>query len=200
MTGRDVLPVLLRGWDDAWERLDRRVEGLGDTEYLDRPVPGAWTVHRDDDGRWTVDRSDDDPDPAPVTTIAWRLWHLASDCLAAYLARAPGGRPLSVVGAEWHGDAATPLRDLRTAAAAFRSELTELGEEGVWRPLGPAWGPYAEASWADLLVHATDELAHHGAEIALLRDLYRWRVPTADGHPRVATAATAGASGATICP
>jgi hypothetical protein len=26
---------------------------------------------------------------------------------------------------------------------------------------------------ADLVVHAFDELAHHGAEIALLRDLYR---------------------------
>jgi hypothetical protein len=32
------------------------------------------------------------------------------------------------------------------------------------------------------VVHATDELAHHGAEIALLRDLYRWRSTPADGR------------------
>jgi hypothetical protein len=150
MDGREVLPVLLRGWDDAWERLDGRVQGLGDAEYLDA-------------------------DPAPVTTIAWRLWHLASDCLAGYLAQTADGAPLAVSGREWHGDAASALRDLRTAATSFRTAVTALGEEGIWRPLGPAWGPYAEASWADLLVHATDELAHHGAEIALLRDLYRWR-------------------------
>ena len=175
MDGREVLPVLLRGWDDAWQRLDARVEGLGDAEYLDAPVPAAWTVRPAAGGRWTADWSDPDPVPAPVTTIAWRLWHLASDCLAGYLARTAHAGPLVVSGREWHGDAASALRDLRTAASSFRTAMTEMGEEGIWRPLGPAWGPFAEASWADLLVHATDELVHHGAEIALLRDLYRWR-------------------------
>ena len=33
-------------------------------------------------------------------------------------------------------------------------------------------GPYVENSWAELGLHAADELAHHGAEIILLRDLY----------------------------
>jgi len=175
MSERLVLPVLLRGWDDAAERLDRRLKGLGDAEYLEEPVRGAWTVRRGDDGTWTADWADPDPDPAPVTTIAWRLWHLASDALGGYLERSPGGRPLQVTGTGWHGDAASALRDLATAVAAFRGAITDLGEEGIWRPLGPAWGPFATASWADLLVHATDEFAHHGAEIALLRDLHRWR-------------------------
>ena len=175
MTERQVLPVLLRGWDDAWERLDRRLQGLGDTEYLEEPVRGAWTVRRGDDGRWTADWADPDPDPAPVTTIAWRLWHLASGALASYLDRSPAGRPLAVTGTTWHGEAAPAVADLAVAAVAFRAAVTALGEEGIWQPLGPAWGGFAEASWADLLVHATDELAHHGAEIALLRDLHRWR-------------------------
>ncbi|MCZ2820172.1 DinB family protein [Modestobacter sp. VKM Ac-2977] len=175
MTDRLVLPVLLRGWDEARGRLDQRLTGLDDAEYLDEPVDGAWSVRRGDDGGWTADWVHPAPDPAPVTTIAWRLWHLASDCFADYLARTPSGRPLAVTGREWQGDAASALRDLDTAATAFRTAMTGLGEEGMWRPLGPDWGPYADAGWADLLVHATDELAHHGAEIALLRDLYRWR-------------------------
>ena len=37
---------------------------------------------------------------------------------------------------------------------------------------GPALGPYATDTWTALAVHVMDELAHHGAEIALLRDLY----------------------------
>jgi hypothetical protein len=172
MSDRLVLPVLLRGWDDAWERLDRRLAGLADDEYLWAPVADPWTVRRTDDG-WTADSADAEPDPAPVTTIAWRIWHLASDCLASYLSRSPEGRPLGVTGTQWHGDAATALRDLRTAAAAFRRMAVAAGEDGIWQPLGPAWGPYAEDTWADLVVHAFDELAHHGAEIALLRDLYR---------------------------
>ena len=170
-----MLPVLLRGWDDAWQRLDGRVQGLGDAEYLDAPVAAAWTVRPDAGGRWTADRTDPAPDPAPVTTIAWRLWRLASGCLAGHLARTGDAGPLAVTGREWRGDAASALRDLPTAAASVRTAMTELGEEGIWRPLGPAGEPYSEARRADLLVHATDELAHHGAAIALLRDLYRWR-------------------------
>jgi hypothetical protein len=172
MSDRAVLPVLLRGWDDAWGRLDARLAGLTDAEYLWEPVTGSWTVRRQDGG-WTADWADPDPDPAPVTTIAWRVWHLASDCLASYLSRSPAGRPLEVTGTQWHGDAATALADLRTAAAAFRDVTERGGEDGLWQPLGPDWGQYAEDTWADLVVHAFDELAHHGAEIALLRDLHR---------------------------
>jgi hypothetical protein len=173
MSDRPVLPVLLRGWDDAWQRLDARLAGLADDEYLWEPVASPWTVRPGADGGWTADWADPDPDPAPVTTIAWRIWHLASDCLANYLSRSPAGRPLQVTGTRWHGDAATALADLRTAATAFRAAAVALGEDGIWEPLGPVWGPYAQDSWADLVVHAVDELAHHGAEIALLRDLYR---------------------------
>ena len=81
---------------------------------------------------------------------------------------------MAVTGTAWHPDAASALADLRTAAGAFRAQVVAFGEDAVWQPLGPAWGPYAAASWADLVVHAVDELAHHGAEVALLRDLHRW--------------------------
>jgi len=53
--------------------------------------------------------------------------------------------------------------------------MATLGEDGIWEPMGPRWGPFAESPWAALVVHATDELAHHGAEIALLRDLWAHR-------------------------
>jgi hypothetical protein len=175
MGDRELLPVLLRGYDDAWERLAARLRGLTDEEYRWEPTRSAWTVRQVDDGTWQADWADPEPDPAPVTTIAWRMWHLGSDCLADYLDRSPDGRPLEVTGTRWYGDAASAQHDLGTAAGAFRSAMLALGEDGIRQPLGPAWGRFAEASWADLLVHANDELAHHGAEIALLRDLHRWR-------------------------
>ena len=42
-------------------------------------------------------------------------------------------------------------------------------------PCGPAEGPFAEYSRAELVLHINRELIHHGAEIALLRDLYAHR-------------------------
>jgi len=174
MTSRDTLPLLFSGYDDAAHRLLRRLEGLTLDEYFWEPVPHAWTV-RHVDGGWVADWADPDPEPAPVTTIAWRLWHVASDCLADYLSRSSVPRPVGTTGTQWYGDVEPALRDLRSAVDAFRSHMTGLGEDGIREPLGPDWGMYAHQTWAELVVHATDEVAHHGAEIALLRDLHLWR-------------------------
>jgi hypothetical protein len=168
---RNAMPVLLLGIDDAWQRLWARLDGLGTDEYRWEPAEDCWTI-RPVDGHWLADVSDRDPQPAPVTTIAWRLWHIGSDCLAHYVSPSLGDWPLPVRDREWYGDAESALPVLHTAFDTFRSRIEALGEDGLWQPLGPAWGPYAESSWADLVVHALDELAHHGAEVALLRDLY----------------------------
>jgi hypothetical protein len=174
MVERAVVPLILSGFDDAWTRLDARLEGLTQDEYHWQPVGDMWTV-RQADGAWLADWQDPDPDPAPVTTIGWRLWHLASDCLADYLRASDVPRPINPRGREWYGNVAPAVADLRAAATAFRSTMAALGEDGIWSEMGPRWGPFGESPWAALVVHATDELAHHGAEIALLRDLYRWQ-------------------------
>ena len=67
----------------ALDRLLTRIDGMDDAEYLWEPVPDCWTVRRQPDGSWRGDVSDDGThfstaDPAPFTTIAWRLWHLGA--------------------------------------------------------------------------------------------------------------------------
>lgn len=49
-----------------------------------------------------------------------------------------------------------------------------LGPDEMARAVGPAEGPWADHSMAELVLHINREMLHHGAEIALLRDLYRW--------------------------
>jgi len=39
--------------------------------------------------------------------------------------------------------------------------------------MGAVAGPYACSDRVAFVVHIMDELIHHGAEVALLRDLYR---------------------------
>ena len=50
-----------------------------------------------------------------------------------------------------------------------------LTDEDLQRPCGPAEGPYAEHSMAELVLHINREVIHHGAEIACTRDLYTHR-------------------------
>lgn len=167
----ELQPIVFTAFDYVYERLRNRVADLGDAEYLWEPVPDMWTV-RESGGRWVADWARPDPVPAPVTTIAWRIWHIA-DCLASYVAPHLGEWPLPGEFRDWCGDATTARTNLDTAHQAFRERITEGGEDLLRRPLGEKWGPYGEQSWADLVLHAMDEVAHHGAEIGLLRDLHR---------------------------
>jgi hypothetical protein len=131
-------------------------------------------VRQDDDGRWRVERVVPDPEPGAVTSIAWRLWHIGSECLAGYTAHLSGW-PLDVRDREWYPEVGPAVAALDTAWSAFRGAVDGLGEDGLWRKLGPDWGPYADDTWGALVLHAFDEVVHHGAEVGLLRDLYAHR-------------------------
>jgi hypothetical protein len=165
---------LLEGLDNAWTPLVQRLEGLGNDEFRWEPAPDCWTVRHAADGCWYADRADDDPDPAPVTTIAWRSWHIAVDALDSYSSRLFGTTGTGFDGAEWVGDATAAAALLAAAWTVFRAGVADWGDD-LFEALGPDWGPFAEHSRLALVLHAQREVIHHGAEIALLRDLYRHR-------------------------
>lgn len=182
----------LRWNDELVEQLDwhwrtqlrPRLEGLTDDEYRWEPVRGAWNVRPRGTGTapitagrgaFTIDFAIPEPDPVPVTTIAWRIGHLVVGVLGARAAGHFGGPPVDYGSHEYPGDAAGALAQLDAAYAAWTAGAGSLGEEGLRRPCGPAEGDWAQAPMATLVLHVNREVLHHGAEIALLRDLYRWR-------------------------
>lgn len=72
------------------------LETLTDEEYLWEPVPGCWSIRpAGPGGRGEFEQAWPDPEPAPVTTIAWRLSHLAEVSLLRDLYRATGGARLA---------------------------------------------------------------------------------------------------------
>jgi hypothetical protein len=158
--------------DNAWRALDDRLDGLGDAEYRWEPVGGCWTV-REVDGVWQADWVDPDPVPAPVTTIAWRMWHLAVDCFDSYSGRLFGTTGTGLVGPAWVGDVVAARDALGRSWEVFRQGVAGWDGVELHRSLGPGWGTNADRSHLDLALHAGRELIHHGAEIALLRDLHR---------------------------
>lgn len=149
-----------------------RLQGLSDDEYFWEPVPGCWTVTRSDDGWFAA--NDPTADPAPVTTIAWRLWHLSIDCFESYSSRAFGSRATGLPDDRFVGTALEATALLRRTTEHFLARFDELGDE-VWAPLGPGFGSFSDRNRVDLVLHALRELTHHGAEIGLLRDLWASR-------------------------
>ena len=72
---------LITAFDYVWDRLGGRLSGLTDEEYFWEPVAGCWSLRQNDQGRWLLDGGGGGPapDPAPLTTIAWRLGGLSPD-------------------------------------------------------------------------------------------------------------------------
>lgn len=167
----DATTLALEHLDIWWLSYRQRVDDLTDNEHLWAPVDG-FTV-REIDGRWMIDDIPDrGADPAPFTSIAWRMWHIAVDCLDSYSRRAFGSQS-GPDDMEWVGTAAEALARTDAAWGHFRGELGALDADGWNRPLGDQFGPYADRPYLALALHAHAEVTHHAAEVGLLRDLYR---------------------------
>jgi hypothetical protein len=162
--------LLLAQMDEVYGRLAARLEGLTDAEYFWEPVPGCWTVRRDGSGAWVADYAEPDPDPAPFTTIAWRLTHLA-DCKVIYSEWAFGPRRLTFPDLAAPATAADALARLEEGQRRLRADLAGLGDDQLDEPRWTNWGERWPA-WR-VLWTMIDHDAHHGGEIGCLRDLYR---------------------------
>jgi DinB superfamily len=162
-------------------QLRPRLDGLTDDEYFWEPVPGCWNVRPRDAGTapdalgaggYTLDFAFPPPDPPPVTTIAWRLAHIIVGVLGMRAAAHFSGPPVDYAMHPYAGTAAEALGQLDAAYRAWSSGARALTSDALAAPCGPAEGPYADVPMATLVLHINRETIHHGAEIALLRDLY----------------------------
>lgn len=149
-------------------------DGLTDDEYLWEPVTPCWSVRPRDQvasgwgaGEWLCE-DHPFPDPVPVTTIAWRLAHLAG-WTEVYRDHTFGDAGLTLQDLEVPGTAAGAIAWLTEAQEAFAgdvdaltdADLVEVRHEwsGVARPVGT------------LVREIAIEHLHHGAEIGVLRDV-----------------------------
>ena len=162
--------------DFVWRRTGDRLTGLGDVEYFWEPVPGCWTIRKSDDGRFYADGVQPAPQPPPFTTLAWRLAHLTAcygaDRNGTFLHVELEPRVLTADGAR-PGTASEALDLLARAHARWRAHLTAVPPDVMGERLGRVAGPFAEGTLTGFVLHMVDEFVHHGAELALLRDLYR---------------------------
>ena len=131
-------------FDAVWTRFRQRMQGLSDVEW-------AWC-----------------PTPDERIGLRWRLAHLR-----ALLTEDRNGRWLGVAAPRPEpapvGSADAALAALDAAHASWREALT--GAD-LAAPIGKAAGAYGDASRRSFVLHIADEVIHHAAEAALLRDLF----------------------------
>lgn len=186
LTDRMAGPVM-----DSGNGTDVEVGPMTDAEYLWEPGPGCWSVRRRTDGpgpratvltgavsgAWGRDATPPPhPAPPPFTTIAWRLSHL-SELLALRADHTNGSQTLTRDDYTVSGDVTTAVAAFDTAAGAWRDALLSADDEAL-DTVGYSTYPHGsdpEDPFLETVWWVNQELLHHGAEIALLRDLYRLR-------------------------
>lgn len=171
--------------DWHWQNQFRpRLEGLTDDEYFWEPVTGCFSVRKRGAatapraagaGEYVYEFAYPEPEIPPVTTIAWRLAHVIVGVFGARNAAHFGGPPAGWDTFSYAGTAGEALAQLDDAYATWIEGVRRLGPDGLARPCGPAEGPFSDYPLAELVLHINREALHHWAEIALLRDLYRWK-------------------------
>lgn len=163
--------VLRELWAASVADIRRTVDGLTDEEFRWEPCEGCWTVRRED-SRWVLDHPDDAPEPPPVTTIGWRLLHVAhGNWIYGEFAFGAGSR--SFTDLPIYGAAGPAVDDLIASQRPITDAMTLVSDVTLNDPVKTQSGKLWPASrvFSTLL----REQLRHGAEISLLRDLYRNR-------------------------
>jgi hypothetical protein len=177
---REAIDQLEWHWTN---QLRPRLDGLTDDEYVWEPVPNCWNLRRREEattpqaaggGDLVLDYEWPAPDPPPVTTIAWRIGHVGCGCFGMRAASHFGAPAMSYETVEWPATAKDALAWLDDTYDRWMGGIKEMDDEAMARPVGPAEGPWKDSPFGALVLHINREAIHHGAEIALLRDLYAY--------------------------
>jgi hypothetical protein len=171
-----------------WTRLFRpRLDGLTDDELWWKPVEDAWTPQRGDDGAFHYDwpPGSRGEAPQPFTALSWRLCHLALPCLAGWSLSYEGAEdpPPQMLALEFPETADEVVALVEHWWGRWRTAIAALDDDRLFAPLSSTGftvdAPVMRLGRDDPLLHHVlhqhRELLHHGAEVNLLRDLYRSR-------------------------
>jgi hypothetical protein len=172
--------ILRSAFAASCETLRRVLGGVTTEEFFWEPVAECWTVHRrsddrgvsvDGSGEWVIDYDPAQPQPPPFTTIAWRSVHIAA-VNYLYWDYAFGSASLTF-DLDLPGDVAEATDWLFGSHQPVLDALAGLTDADLDRQVPTNWGEL----WPLHQVIATlvNEQVHHGAEISLVRDLFRNR-------------------------
>lgn len=163
--------------DDMWASSSAALRDLTDDEYFWEPTSGCWSVRPRAEatrgwgsGDWVCEDAFPAPDPVPVTTIAWRVIHLAA-WTEVYLDHAFGGRTYDLQDFEVPTTAAGGVASLNDAQRRWADEVRFIPADEAFAARPWLWGQ--DIPLGRIVSIMTLEYRHHLAEVALLRDLRR---------------------------
>jgi pimeloyl-ACP methyl ester carboxylesterase len=172
MSSRRAVEVLLGQLDDAWGRVQDYLAGLTAAEFAWSPGGNVWHLARSErDGRWTIPYSWVPPQPAPFTTIAWRMAHMAVNKVLV-VDHAFGARQARLAALDLPGDVDGMVAYLRECHLPLRAQVERLADDDLATLRYTEWGE--QRTTERIITSAILHDVEHGAQIATVRELFRY--------------------------
>jgi hypothetical protein len=131
--------------NEAWNTLHAVLSELTDHEFFWEPVPDCWRIYQTETGLWTYDYAIPPPQPSPLTTIGWRLIHLAS-CKIMYYEYAFGPAKLTFPELVIPHTAAEAVQWLDNGHKLLTAALSQSTDSSLEQPARTNWGEWPRYS------------------------------------------------------
>jgi hypothetical protein len=165
----------------SWSLLEPHLKDVTDEEALWEPASNCWNVRRRPDGTWAADWAVPEPEPAPVPTVAWAMWHIGLWWEQAYAhCFGPSGGSATQLdwsaaasSTPWPGEVASAVRWLNECHDRWTGALGSLSEKDLDSTERTGWFADGSFSLGHVFAWANVELMKNAAEIGTLRHLRR---------------------------
>ncbi|WP_066365565.1 DinB family protein [Herbidospora mongoliensis] len=175
----NTLPLLRWQFDVSWSLTELNLEKLTDEECVWEPAPGSWSVRPRPDGTWSADWAMPEPDPAPMTSVGWVMWHVGFWWDHAYSHTFgdayTSGKTLdfaeSAAVTPWPGDAEAGVAWLTACRQRWIEALDSLTDDDLDATSRSDWFAGGGLPLGHVLAWVNIELMKNAGEIGLLRRL-----------------------------
>jgi len=166
---REQIALLLRQMDDAWNTLQRALNGLQEEQFWWCPSENAWTL-RNTDGVWNLDYDAPVPIPKGPHSVAWLIVHLAS-CKIMYVEYAFGEGKLSWDDLSLPSSLYDALVYLTTSHQSLRVAVEKLTDENLPQVRKTNWGELW--STEKIIWTMIQHDIYHGGQIQAVRKIFQ---------------------------
>ena len=162
--------------DVVWSLLSLHLGQVTEEEALWEPALNCWSVRRKLDGTWVADWVVPEPEPIPVPTIGWTMWHIGFWWSHAY--RQCFGEAVALdwsaaaAATPWPGDVVSAIAWLNACRDRWVDALESLGEKDLDSTERSEWFADGTLSLGHVFAWANIELMKNAAEIGSMRHLY----------------------------
>ncbi|MEE2059735.1 DinB family protein [Rhodococcus artemisiae] len=155
-------------FDLTWSLFEFHLDRLQPDDFLWQPAGLCWTVHERTDGLWTPDWDETEPDPIPVPTIAWVMWHIEW-WWTVTLDHVQGRTPRDRTEIRWPGSGEASIARLRDLHDEWVVVLDTTTDEHLDSPAPFPWQGDPDMTVAHTVAWVDVELTKNVAEIGQLR-------------------------------